>query len=53
MIVPVQGWAPWGREERCFNAHVRIDPGAVSNLPYLCLDAVDPTDIAHGQWIGL
>lgn len=45
--VPVQGWAPWGREARRFNARVRIEPGAVSHLPYLCLDAVDPADIAH------
>ena len=45
--VPVSGWAPHGRGERHFNARVEIQPGQVRGLPYLCLDAVQPGDIAY------
>lgn len=45
--VQVSGWAPYGWQERSFNAHVEITPGRFRDLPYLCLDAVDPADIDY------
>ena len=43
----VEGWAPDGRSNRAFNARVEIDPRQYGEMSFLCLDAVEATDIDY------